>query len=450
VKEIKKEEVILSFLLAGLIDVNGDDEKLNKLQVAAKGLAKSLNKNTDLALLFVLAASNPAVREDDPSIVTSLESLEEVWKTYRNAFLEAPILVARAILLEALVGAMETNDHIALVVASCVRNMMPHREMGSEQDVWGRVLFTAELQVDKRAVQDWATPSEIKLPAINFGEIEPINIGQGEVSIDTDDLKYECAKAVGQQYHKTTGAIALEGGNPHMQHNSSPHFTKEFGQIMSEVLSSTITAAFESAAIPEVDLAEPMARITDELSSFLSGSFQSYSAATSGLERRTNLLWWKEALFSKSIGESYRSLPPGIAAALMAVDLFNELPCFSPASVTAFLQEAVIKLPDLDMSKTYSLAELVEDIKNEPKLISLRETSGQLIPEQSDCKLLVSLLSVNASPTSGDQAVVAQWLGVSEDTKLTVPDWARWLLGDLLALQAASLGTQRKGKRKAA
>jgi hypothetical protein len=36
VKEIKTEEILFSFLAAGLIDVNGDDEKLNKLQTAAQ------------------------------------------------------------------------------------------------------------------------------------------------------------------------------------------------------------------------------------------------------------------------------------------------------------------------------------------------------------------------------------------------------------------------------
>ena len=35
-KEINGEEVLVSFLSVGLIDVNGDDEKLLKLQAAAQ------------------------------------------------------------------------------------------------------------------------------------------------------------------------------------------------------------------------------------------------------------------------------------------------------------------------------------------------------------------------------------------------------------------------------
>tara|TARA_Y100001956_G_scaffold62448_1_gene62469 strand:- start:553 stop:1272 length:720 start_codon:yes stop_codon:yes gene_type:complete len=235
-KEINGEEVLVSFLSVGLIDVNGDDEKLLKLQAAAQALEKQLNKNPYMALPFVLASSNPDVTEDNSSIVSSLEALETVWKTYRNAFQETPILVARGILLEALVGAMSSHDHIALIVASCVRNMLPHREMGSEEEVWSRVLFTAESKVDKRATKDWETPTQIELPKFKFPEIEPPKIVKEPVSINTKTLEIECAKAVSNQIIVNGGAQSLENGNPYNQANQKPNFAEVFGTRMAEVL----------------------------------------------------------------------------------------------------------------------------------------------------------------------------------------------------------------------
>jgi len=420
------------------------------LQAAAQGLGKNLTKNPHMALPFVLASSNPDVSEDDPSIVSSLEALEAVWKTYRNAFQETPILVARGILLEALVGAMSSNDHIALIVASCVRNLIPHREMGSEQEVWSRVLFTAESKVDKRATKDWETPTQIELPKFKFPEIEPPKLVNEPVSIETKALKIECAETVSNQVLVNGAAQSLENGNPFNLHNQKPHFAEAFGTKMAEVLATTISSAIESSESDEIDLARPFERIADELSSILTQSFQAYSAATSGLERRTNLLWWKEALFSKSIGDTYRSLEPKVAPALMALDLFKELPCFAPASVTAFLHETVLKLPLLDGSEKHSLAELLNAASKESKLAPLRKTLDSLIPEEADSKLLISFLSETSGTDGFDQATVVKALGVSTDTELTLPDWASWLLGDLMVLRAAALTRTNKRRKKAA
>ena len=81
------------------------------------------------------------------------------------------------------------------------------------------------------------------------------------------------------------------------------------------------------------------------MSGHLTATLQAVSGATAGLQRRTNLLWWKEALFSPSARMSYRDMSASDAAALMAFDMHRQIPTFSPASVAAFLRETVIALP---------------------------------------------------------------------------------------------------------
>ena len=74
----------------------------------------------------------------------------------------------------------------------------------------------------------------------------------------------------------------------------------------------------------------------------MDATLKAVSGATAGLQRRTNLIWWKkEHSIRRALEFSYRSMTPSAAAALMAFDLHQQVPTFSPASVTAFLQEAV-------------------------------------------------------------------------------------------------------------
>ena len=98
----------------------------------------------------------------------------------------------------------------------------------------------------------------------------------------------------------------------------------------------------------EVDLPAFTTETARAISDHLTKTLQAVSTASAGLQRRTNLLWWKEALFSPSARISYRELSPTDAAVLMAFDMHQQIPTFSPASVAAFLRETVVSLPTLD------------------------------------------------------------------------------------------------------
>ncbi|MGI3197533.1 GTPase-associated system all-helical protein GASH [Streptomyces sp. GLT-R25] len=55
------ESILLRFLRGGLIDVNGDDAKLDKIGAAAGELASELRKSPSKAVAYVLAAVDPEV-----------------------------------------------------------------------------------------------------------------------------------------------------------------------------------------------------------------------------------------------------------------------------------------------------------------------------------------------------------------------------------------------------
>ena len=86
---------------------------------------------------------------------------------------------------------------------------------------------------------------------------------------------------------------------------------------------------------------------------------------------RSRLLWWKEALASPSAQVSYRNVDRRVAPGLMAYDYQAVLPSLAPASVTAFLREAIhALLPDEDSA---TLLEWICALAADPHAEALRQ-----------------------------------------------------------------------------
>lgn len=110
------DDVLLKFLTKGLINVGGDDEKLGHLRQTAVDLAEVLEKTPAKAMPFALVAFDPDVPPTDPTIVEVEEALRKHWQTYVNTFSDTPIMVFRAMLLYALIGACSRNEIVAVAL----------------------------------------------------------------------------------------------------------------------------------------------------------------------------------------------------------------------------------------------------------------------------------------------------------------------------------------------
>ena len=90
---------------------------------------------------------------------------------------------------------------------------------------------------------------------------------------------------------------------------------------MTSAIADAVDAVAAELAPSPVDLSEPLSSLAKSVSTHVEAALASFSGATAGLQRRTNLLWWKEALYSPSAHESYLAMPVFQASALMALDL---------------------------------------------------------------------------------------------------------------------------------
>ena len=81
------DDVLLKFLNKRLINVGGDDDKLEHLRQTAADLAGILEESPTKACPFALVAFDPQVPTTDPTVVEVEDALRKRWADLRQHIL---------------------------------------------------------------------------------------------------------------------------------------------------------------------------------------------------------------------------------------------------------------------------------------------------------------------------------------------------------------------------
>ena len=304
--------------------------------------------------------------------------------------------------------------------------------------------------MEARAEREWATPASITLPEIEPDSLSAVEINISSKKVDGKSLGQKLQAAAGPTSHDPNqGGINTEG-NPHWPQDTSGHWVYEFGTRAAEAVGEAINQTIGKLSVEDFDLAGVTGEMMRVMSGQLTTTLQAVSDATAGLQRRTNLLWWKEALFSPSVRMSYREMSPVEAAVLMASDMHRQIPTFSPASVAAFLRETVIGLPTIDQEQKFAIWELVEKTRDASILAELRTEAGKLITAPAGRSSILSLVVHPEIALRIDDHGFRDRVGVKPDTMLTLPDWSVWIFRELQAARAITEASapKRRPSRK--
>ena len=442
------DDVLLKFLNKRLINVGGDDNKLDHLRRTAADLAGILEETPAKACPFALVAFDPHVPATDPIIIEVEHALRKRWQTYVNTFSDTPVTVFRAMLLDALISACSRNDTVAAAFVASARNVLPFMEVGDEQELWADIVADIEERVEERSEREWATPASISVPDIKLKPPATDEIRIAAKKGNTSSLTSKFMAAAGPHANVPDRGQVATQGNPTWPQNDAATWSYEFSSRTAQTVGDAITRAVEGLSVEGIDLPAFTAETARAVSDHLTETLQAVSTATAGLQRRTNLLWWKEALFSPSARISYRELSPADAAVLMAFDMHQQIPTFSPASVAAFLREAVVSLPTLDQEESAPIRELVEKTLQMDVLSLLRVEAAKLVSAPAGrCSILAIIGHPDAMPQL-DGSGFRDHIGVKPDTALTLPDWSVWIFRELQAARAVAEAS--KPKRRAA
>lgn len=424
------DEILLQFLEAGVVDVGADDAKLQKLRDTAENLAAALKKTPAQAVSWTLVACDPEIASSDPVIANAWAALKANWATVANIYQGAiPVAVLRAILLDALMQVSLEDDSVAVSVANSARNMLPHMALGNEAEVWRRAVKQIEDQADARAESEWTTPEAIHIDPMAYEAPGDIKIVQ--------EIKVVNREALQSRVSAAAGPTGEQDQNPFWPSNQQQpsNWAAEFSKRMSNAIGDAVDSVAKANAIDPIDLSDPLSELAESVSSYVGQAMKAFSGATIGLQRRTNLIWWKETLYSPSTRVSYRTMASFTAASMMALDLFNQVPTFSPASVSAFLSEAILQLPEASSWKGISVPVVVERLLADPLCQPLHEVAKQLAPLSEGRVPLLAILA-HSSADAVAKTAFREASGLDEHVTMSPNAWGTHLFRELQAARA--------------
>lgn len=437
-----EQEFLLRFLETGAIDLKGDDTKLEKLRSTAKDLSATLRKAPSKTASFTMVAADPSIAPMDPTVENAMTSLRKQWETVANAFSGRPIGVLRAILLDAIVRAARADDAIAVAFVNTARNALSHAETSNEAEIWCEAVNEIEIKVDARAEAEWATPEMISVEPLQYNPPTPVFTDYEPPTVDKGVLRENIFSAAGPW-----GANTPNQYPPSQGQNWAPLFADK----MSAAITEALDGMADELARPPVDLSGPLSSLAEAVTAHVDKALASFSGATAGLQRRTNLLWWKEALYSSSAHASYLDLPLFEASALMALDLHEQVPTYSPASVSAFLREAIRCLPDERSDQNNSereVASLVIDARTSAVMQPFRALAAQYAPAPIGRGPLLSLIGHPCDLGANEAATLRTLGGVEASTKMTPSEWGTYLFRELQAARATISSLAKRAKKK--
>lgn len=155
-------------------------------------------------------------------------------------------------------------------------------------------------------------------------------------------------------------------------------------------------------------------------------------------------------MFSPSTHASYRKFPRTVSAALMALDLYQQIPIFSPASVSAFLEEAVRSIQNSDAEEKRSIRILLKETSEHTAMLALKQEAAALYPAPTGRCPISALIAHPEKQVGLNDQGFRDLTGVMNETALTDAEWAKWIFRDLQAGRATKEVLKKKtGKTSA-
>jgi len=405
--------MIQQFLTNNLIQIS-EDGNVDKLQKASTSLEKKLLKSKSKIIAFTLIALDPEIPVSDPNVQEVQQLIIDNWKTFTSNCKDTPLTYIRAVILETL-EKLTSDINVANVVFLCSRNIRKHLNLkGKEKEIITQFISDLGNKVELAAAEIWSIQRDSKFQELKI-EIAKIP----NITIDIATLEKVLMAAIG---HSGYG----EGGeNPHWTNSPAP-----WAKFYSQKASTGIIDTIKSLVNKQISLAnDSNSKIQDSLNDFLNLLLKESLNQKNSLHLRSELLWWKEACYSKILNDSYKNAQNGLLQLILALDYTSFVPFIYPQSADYFLKEThagIISVED----KKIKLSEIFKSID------SSKETLKEYIGEESFEIERVSLTQFVKGYVYGKYSIkqLKDIVGISDNIELTLSEFTLWLFHDLQVL----------------
>jgi len=316
---IVMSEFIFGYLEKGLIDVEGNDERLTQLQTSSQKLSDRFVELPAELLVFLREALVEKGTGESPRLDGFIEVVRETWPTFVavESGKQIPILIAVG--WEAVKLAVAVKPELARLVWYGTINIVSSFGVAKVSEPAVPFIQQQGVAVETEAVELWSP----------FASVANKKVRTVEAPATPVDMTLGLQKAASRV--AADNATALEGGNPNAVAQLGPwagHFAEQSASTIDEAMKAYGDAIVESVQVPFSDLKNKY----DALKRDLVKAHQSQS-------RRTELLWLAESKYSPRIGLGYNDISPREAILMLAYDIAEIAKGSSPKSVEYFLAQ---------------------------------------------------------------------------------------------------------------
>ena len=221
------------------------------------------------------------------------------------------------------------------------------------------------------------------------------------------------------------------GDNPHTPNNQ--YWAKVFSEKAGNEISSTINSAFtKQAKATNVALAR-LDEYFKNMAIFLEEVSKAAMSNSKAMHRRTDLLWWKQSLYSKTLNRSYRNAKKTIAGLAMALDLLEMVPSIYPISVDYLLKETLRDVFGDEVDMPENISNLIDNA------LKLKAKEKEMLRTYTDNSDGIKLcLTGFANHLSQDiDADFYHQTGIAQTDKLSLSEFVVWMFHNMQAIKIA-------------
>lgn len=417
--------ILQSLLDAQVFTLPDNDERLAQLETSATQLAKKLQENVSDISFYTLVALDPKITGTEPLIVEVEDVIKENWATLRSNRPESPVSIIRSVILSALHTTGTEDADCAQIIYLTATNFYPYAVLGNEKEIVDTILLSIGEVAEENATEEWAleeTDPSIKLPSL---KAKPIKFNTVEIKKDSIEAAFGVT-GVNNQYNSCAGQVSVNNA---------------FGELKTQVPSAivnSINGAFTTllSGFDSKDFETSVNKFFVDFKKSLDKELKSSFMAMQAVERRSRLLWWKEALYSQHLKKSYRDITKELRPVILAFDLYNQLPSITPVSVDYLLRDTLFQLND-KVNEPVKFSDIISAIENSPNKALLEGCFNGNEVDKKDRRITISdfiCLLVKGEVKTKD---LLKYTGIDPKKTVTPCDLAVMVLHDLLSNRIA-------------
>lgn len=409
------------FQKKGLLpSIGGSDDIYQKLKKSAEDISTDLAQNKSKIIPYTLVAFDNLVQETEPILEEVAINITNNWQMLHSQFSEIPIALYRAVMLQALenlVVAKPAENYAAIIWWSIV-DIYPHLNIPQrEKDLLQTFLHQLGNQAEDNAIEEWSVDEEpqIQLPALSFQS------NQTNPAVDVKQLTEFMIAASGPN---GADGVARQNSNPYWSNNAQ-HWVYQFAPKAAQGIASVVNNGVNQNI---TTLQNTINNYFKQLGKNIETALQGAIKSTVAVEQRSQLLWWKETLYSRKLQKSYRKLNKFECAIAMAWDLYLMLPDIFPVSVDYILQESFCQIHGHEAEKI-TIQQFVQYVNDEANSDFLKQYVSNTVVSEKRITL-VELMSIIIY-TKANIAQEIMRLGIAPDKPLSYEAFGVWILHNL-------------------